>query len=718
MTNEARPLYAHAELRRLLHPASVAILGASPREGSFGLRTINNLASFGGAVYPVNEKYEAIGGHRCFPSLAALPQAPDCVVVAVAREAAEDAIAQCVAAGAGGVILYASGYAETGRSDLAELQRRLVDRVRGSATRLLGPNCLGIANYVAGAKILFGRMPDAVRLAQRSIGLIAQSGSVAMSLAQAIERGHSISHALPAGNAADVGIGDLIAYLADDPACHAIACVFEGVEDAARLVQAARLAQSRDKPLIVYKMAVGEQGAAAALSHTGALAGSAAAYRAVLEEAGAVMVDRLEDVVETAAFFAKAGRPTGRGAAVILGSGGLGVIAADKAEAHGVPLPQPEGRTLEVLCANVPEFGAARNPCDMTAMALNSEAPLEACAGALLEDPAYSALMVVHPYADAFGTARIALWRRLAAKHGKVVCNVWTTESLVGHGAIELESEPGIATFRSFDRCFAAVAAWHAREKRRSQPAQAARLTGEAARAASGRVLREAPYRTLTEREAKRALAPYGIPVSSEALAVSADEAARAAAGFGYPVVLKLESPDLPHKSDAGVVKLNLRNREEVLVAFDDIVAKATSLRPRPRVAGVLVQPMAPGGVEVLVGAHRDPVFGPMLVVGLGGILVEVLRDTAVAQPPVDARQARALLESLKGAALLRGVRGRPPVAMDALADAVARISEFVADHADDLDELDINPLVCSGERVVAVDALIVRRNGGNGSST
>jgi len=419
----------------------------------------------------------------------------------------------------------------------------------------------------------------------------------------------------------------------------------------------------------------------------------------------------LDDVIETAAFFAKAGRPKGlgRGAAVVLGSGGLGVMAADKAEVFGVPLPQPQGRTLDILKAHVPEFGAARNPCDVTAQALNGPDAMEACADAMLDDAAYGALMVVHPYADAFGTARIALWKRLAQKHGKIICNYWSTESLVGPGAAEVENEPGIATFRSLDRCFAALAAWHARETRRQHMGRrAARFTGAAEREAARKLLTDMDHRSLTEREAKQALALYGVPVVHEALARTADEAVNVAVRFGLPVALKLESPDVQHKTEAGVVRLDLRSGQEVRAAYDDILDRAANLNPRPRIGGVLVQPMAPAGLEVLVGSVSDPVFGPLLVVGLGGVLVELLGDTAMAQPPVDMDRARELLQSLKGARLLDGYRGAKPVCLPRLAELICRVSEFVADHADLIEEVDINPVICNGDAMLAVDALIV----------
>ena len=704
-----RALYTHAELRRLLHPRSIAVIGASTRAGSFGLRTIRNLEGFDGAIYPVNARYEAVEQHRCYPDLAALPEAPDCAVIALNRDAVEEAIAQCVARGVGGIVLYASGYAETRRPELVALQDRLLGLVQGTPTRLIGPNCLGINNYAIGARIMFGRMPTPRPLRHGAIGIVTQSGSVGMSLAQAMERGVPVSHSIPVGNGADVGIADLIAYLAEDEHCQAIVTVFEGVEDPRQLVRAAELAAAADKPLLVHKMAVGEQGAAAALSHTGALAGSHASFRAVLERAGAVMVDDLDELMETAQFFAKAGRPTGRGVGIVLGSGGLGVAAADKAEEHGVALPQPEGATLETLKRHVPEFGALRNPCDVTAMTLNDDTAFEACCDAFLADPAYSALLVVYPYADAFGTSRVPIWRGLAERHGKPVVNYWASEWLEGAGADLLEAEPRIATFRSLRRLFRAVRAWHEREARRTLPA-AGRLSTPDAAAKAAAALAAAPARTLTEREAKAALAPYGIPVVREIVVQDAGAACGAAEELGFPVALKVESPDIPHKTEAGVIRLNLRDTAEVAAAFDAIMAKARAVTTPARIAGVLVQPMVPQGIEMMAGVTNDPAFGPLVAFGFGGIFVELLKDTALLPAPFNAAEAETALRRLRGASLLDGFRGLPAVSIPALAAMLARLSEFAADQAAVLAEADVNPLICAGDRVIAVDALIVRR--------
>jgi acetyl-CoA synthetase len=704
-----RSLYAYEELRPLFHPDSIAIVGASQRQGSFGLRTINNLSEFDGRIYPVNPRYDQIAGHKCYPDIGSIPEKVDCAVIAVAAEQVEAMVAESVRAGVGGVIIYAGGFSETGRPDLVAMQERLVAQVRGTKTRLLGPNCLGLTNYARGARILFGRMPETKPLGEFPIGIVSQSGSVNMSLGQVVERGVSVSHTIPVGNSGDVALGDVVAYLAQDPACKAIVCVFEGASDASRLVQAIELATERGKAVIIYKMAVGTAGAQAALSHTGALAGSHRAYVAALEAAGAVMLDNMEDLIETAVFFAKAGRPTGTGAAVIVGSGGLGVISADKAEEFGVPLHQPSGHTLDVLKANVPEFGAARNPCDVTAMALNDEGPLEACAAAFLEDRQYSTMIVVHPYADAIGSARVNLWHRLHERYGKIICSYWSSEWLEGYGAREVEAEPGIATFRSLRRCFAAIAAWQKREatiERRKQAA--ARVSPQSAKAEAAKML-EAAGDKLTEREAKAVLDAYGVPTVPERLTQNVDEAAAACADFGYPAVLKVESPDILHKTEAGVVRLGIRDEAGLREAFAEIMENARKVAGA-RINGVLVQPMVPRGLELMLGAQHDDQFGPMVLVGFGGVMIELLKDASARIAPVSKEEALVMLDELKSREALDGFRGIPAVNREKLAEIAARFSEFVADHAEIIGEVDVNPLICAGDRIVAVDALIAKK--------
>ncbi len=705
-----RPLYRYAQLDRLLNPQSIAIIGASARPGAFGERVLSNLCDYRGRIYLVNSRYERIGDRPCYPSLAALPEPIDCAVITVAREAVDEVAEQCIAAGAGGMIVFASGYAETGKPDRIAQQQRLVQRARESGVPLIGPNCIGAVNHRLRSRITF--MPYAAMLPPRpgAVGIVSQSGALGFGLEQAMQHGTPISHVLTSGNSSDVDMADYVAFLADEPSCSVIALLFEGMSDPQRLIAACERAWAVNKPVVVCKLATGEFGAQAAMSHTGSLAGSQAAYRAAFARAGVVLVEDFEALMETASFFAKAPTlPKARGVAVLATSGGAAIMAADKAELHGVALPQPDAPAMAVLQARIPEFGSTRNPCDVTAQVMNDPLSLPACADALLDDPNYGALIIPMVFSGPLSGIRVPYYNTLARRTGKPVINIWLTEWLEGNGAAAMESDPHVVLFRSMDRAFAAIAAWHRRADLRMAPrVTGIRLAPAGAREAAASLLATASG-TLTERESKAILAPYGIPVVQEVLVQTADEAVAVAAGTGYPVVVKVESPDLPHKTEAGVIRLNLHNEAELRAAFAAVMANAARVSPAPRISGVLVQPLVPAGVEIMIGARVDPLFGPLVVVGLGGILVELLKDTAIGLAPVSAEEATTMLDRLKGRAALHGFRGSPPVDIAALAGIIARASEFIADHAGEVAEIDINPLICDGARILAVDALIVK---------
>ena len=710
MSTKRTSVYSHAELHRLLHPKSVAVIGASARAGSFGERVLQNQQNYTGNTYPVNPRYEKIGDLTCYPSIAALPEVPDCAVITAARDAVEEIVLDCAKNGVGGVIIFASGYAEMGREDRIKDQERLAAIARETGLRLVGPNCVGVANAVLDTRLTFMTITPIPKPNPHAVGIISQSGALGMALAQAVMRGASFSHVLTSGNSCDVDIADYVSYLADDPACTAIACVFEGMASPERMLRAAEYAWQKDKPLVVYKMATGQEGAAAAMSHTGSLAGSHASYRAVFQRAGAVLVEGYEALVETASFFAKAPAPKAKGVAVVAASGGAAIMAADRAEQHGVPLPQPEPALHDLLVSRIPDFGAARNPCDVTGQILNDPESLNVCAGGFLADPHYAALVVPMTYGYAASAARIPVYERLAGENGKMVCLAWQTEWLEGPGVKEAEQCGNVALFRSMSSLFAALKAWTWRAEKRAAGAATVPETPKSVRDAARAQISAASGRTLTEREAKSVLALYDVPVVGETLASTSEDCVNAAAALGYPVVLKVESPDLPHKTEAGVIRLNLRDANEVRAAYDAVMANASAVSPPPRVNGVLVQPMVPRGVEMVIGARVDPLFGPLVVVGLGGILVEVLQDTALAPAPVTQRDAMEMLRSLKGVKLLQGFRGMPAVNMERLAEVICAVSRFAADQREVFTELDVNPLICAGDTITAVDALIVPR--------
>jgi acyl-CoA synthetase (NDP forming) len=705
-----RPVYRHAELDRVLNPRHVCIVGASPKSGSFGDRVLANLAGFGGNIYLVNSKYDLIGDRRCYPSMASLPENPDCVAVVAPRDAVEDIVRQAAQLRVGGVILYASGYAETQLPDRIDLQRRLESIGLDSGLKILGPNCLGIANYVRRARISFSDYPAPRDLPGKSIGIASQSGALSQSLAQAIECGVSISHAFSAGNQADVDVADLVAYLADEPSCHAIACVFEGMAHPQRLLEAAQIAWRRGKALLIHKTATGALGAEAAISHTGSLAGSDSAYRAAFERGGAVVVEEFEGLMEAAQFFAKAPPPKARGIAVLAASGGAAIMAADKAEAHGISLPQPGSEVRRILEANIPDFGSARNPCDVTGQVVNNPLSMPACSDALLSDAAYGALVVPQTLAFEMYKSRLESLGTQSEHYGKITCSVLISNWLQGPGTLEAESNTHVALFRSMDRCFRTLAAWHHRAdltQRGERNVKRVSDFGAARRAAQS--IADAPNDRLTERESKAVLELYGIPSVRELAADSLDTLLCAATELGFPLALKVESPDISHKSEAGGVALNLRTPDELRAAYERVLANARRFSPEAKISGVLLQPMVPAGVEVVAGARIDPLFGPLVVAGFGGVLVELLRDSSVELAPINAGEAMRMLLRLKGSALFGGFRGAPAVDLARLADILVRVSEFAADQRSLIAELDINPIICSGSTMMAVDALIVR---------
>ncbi|GAA5232967.1 acetate--CoA ligase family protein [Verticiella sediminum] len=703
----SRSLYPSRELQPLFAPASIAVVDFSSKARSFGARTVQNLAGSGARLWTVNPKLQADAGQGIYRSVQELPEVPECVVIAVPRDAVYGVAGDCARLGVKGAIVYASGYSETGAAGHRVMQERLSGLARDTGMRILGPNCIGILSEGGRLRLTFAEAPDLGQPRGASIGLVSQSGGLGLALAQAAEHGVAFSHVLTAGNSCDVDVADQVAYLAEHPDCRVIACLFEGMADPQRLLAAGRLALSQGKPVVVHKIATGEEGTRAAMSHTGSLAGSAAVYRAAFEDAGFVAVEAFEALVETAAFFAKAGRPAAHGVAALSTSGGAAIMVADAAERHRVALPQPSETAAQVLRSHIPEFGTVRNPCDMTAQILSNPGALQACARALLDDASYGALVFPNAYAYAPAIDRLATLDLVAGQAGKPVCCVWLSQSLGGPGTVQAEASAHVALFRSMDRCMATLRAWHRYDQRlRRDGTVAGRLAPPDAIRALASAANDGAA-TLTEHSAKRVLAAYGIPVVDECLVRSAQEAVRAARGFGGRVALKVLSADIPHKTEAGGVRLDLHGDVEVACAYEEILVSAMRYAPDAHIDGVLVQPMVRRDLELIVGGRRDPQFGPTIVVGLGGIFVELLRDSVVALAPLSPAAAREMLDQLRGRALFDGFRGAVPTDIAQLAQVIARVGEMLADGADMIEELDINPLVISDGRPIAVDALI-----------
>ena len=714
MPRDAQPPEVDAGLSRLLNPKSIAIIGASDRPGSFGQRTQQNLARFVGDLWLVNPRKDRIGDQTCYPSIADLPGAPDCAIIATPKDSVEPLVDECIAAGAGGVLVYASGFAEIGDADLTQAQARIGAKGRDAGTRIIGPNAIGFVNFSTGAGATF---LDNLHLdlgfdadpALRTIGLVSQSGALGLALTQGMMLGYAFSHVFACGNSCDVDVADCISYLAEDDTCKVITVNFEGHSDPRRVAAACRKASDADKPVVIYKMAKGDSGAAAAASHTGSLAGSHAAYRSLFEHSGAVLVEDYEALLEVSSFFARATPNSGHGMAVVATSGGAGIMAADAAEANGVALPQPEGDFKAALGKIVPDFGSTANPTDVTAQVMNNMEMLVECAEGFLSREEYGAFVLPHLFAFESSLWRIEVLDELAGQYGKLICSVWISTLQEGIGCRETIAAPNHALFHSMDRCFWTFAAWRRWLDRHPLTTVAGRTSDRPEQVAQ--LLDSANFTTLTERAAKPILADYGIGVIAEETAATPDEAWAAADRIGYPVALKLDAADLAHKTEVGGVVLNLTSGQDVEAAAQAMLDGIAALPDPHRVEGFLVQQMAQKGVEIVIGGKIDPVFGPLVVVGIGGVLVEVLRDTVTAPAPVTPAQAERMLERLVHSAILDGARDLPPVDRTKLADAVARASEFLSDHAETVAELDINPMICRDGDITAVDALIVLRD-------
>jgi acetyl-CoA synthetase len=449
---------AFPALDRLLKPSSVALVGASANPRSLGGRTLANLRGFPGRLYLVNPNQAEIDGLPCHGLVSALPEPVDCVVLAIPSESVESVVRECAGARAGAVVVLASGYAETGTQQGEQAQQRLAHIAAEAGMRIVGPNCVGVASHVHGVHAAFAEFPKPHAGADRTVGLVSQSGAVALALSQAAERGVSFSHVLTCGNSCDVDVADYVAFLADESSCNAIALAFEGLRDPARLQPAIERARARAKPVAICRLGTSPAGREAVRFHTGTDPGPASLLEFVRGMPGVAVVDRVEALIDTAVFLAKAPPPNRAGVAVLSGSGGTGILSVDAAMRWGVATPQPGAATTARLAAAIPYFGSPRNPCDVTAQATRNPESLLACAEALLDDPAYGALVI--PWGRSQSPALLPSIGALGAARGKPVCIVWMSQLLESGVTQQIEQNGTLTLFRSLDQCFAAISAW------------------------------------------------------------------------------------------------------------------------------------------------------------------------------------------------------------------------------------------------------------------
>jgi acyl-CoA synthetase (NDP forming) len=696
----ARSMSDAHPLSPLLAPKSVAIFGASNDPTRISGRSLRYFreAGYQGGLYPINPTRDTVQGLPAFPDLASVPGEVDFGLIAVPANLAVEAMEACVVKGVKGVVMFTAGFAEIGEEGRL-LQQRITQIATDSGIRLCGPNCLGLFNMRIGHTPTFSSFLEEGPPHSGPLGMITQSGAFGTHLlALTARRGISVGVWMSTGNEADVAVADGISFLADDPDTTAIACYVEAIKDGALFAEAVTRARKNGKPVILMKVGGSTIGAAAAASHTASLAGSDAVYDAALRQLGVERAKTPEDLVEIAYACTRGRLPRSRRLAVVTMSGGAGVLMADAAEEQGLDLaPLAEDSQKEVL-SWVP-FAAPRNPVDVTAQALNDPTILDKGFDLLLGKEKFPAMVGFFTTWASSPQMAEPLYKAIsgAAQRYPDACI-----ALSAIAAPEMQRRYEAAGIGCYED------PWRAVESIAAAVRCAERIDTPALPIPPVRSMAPLPSGAIGEYDAKNILAAAGIPILGEVLATSAAEAA-AASRLGDRLVLKIVSPEITHKTEVGGVMLDVP-AAEAGAAYDRLVSRVKERVPNAKLDGVIISPMVRGGTEMILGVQNDAVFGPVVMLGLGGIFVEVLRDVTFRIAPFGIEEARNMIAELRGAAILKGARGQPPADTDALAETVSNLSLFAAAHKARLKSVDVNPLLvrAKGEGVAALDALII----------
>lgn len=696
-------------------PESVAVIGATETPGSVGRTVLWNLMSspFGGTVYPVNPRRASVLGIKAYPNIKAVPAQVDLAVVVTPAPTIPGIIHECGEAGVRGAIVISAGFKEVGPEG-AELERRVVEEARRFRMRIIGPNCLGVMSPLTGLNATFARS----MALQGNVGFISQSGALCTAVLDwSLREQVGFSAFISIGSMADVGWGDLIDYLGNDPRTQSILLYMETIGDARSFISAAREV-ALSKPIIVIKPGRTEAAARAAASHTGSLAGSDEVLEAAFRRSGVLRVNNIADLFYMAEVLAKQPRPAGPRLTIVANAGGPAVLATDALVMHGAEVATLAPETMEALNQVLPPTWSHNNPVDII-----GDAGPDRYAKALeivAKDPNSDGfLIILTPQAMTDPTRTAEQLRPYARLDNKPVLASWMGGTEVAAGE-EILNRAGIPTFPYPDTAARAfVYMWRLSYNLRGlyeTPAAVVDPKSEVDRLEAEAIVQNARRQgrtILTEYESKRLLSLYGIPTVETHVATSEDEAVQLADKIGYPVVLKLHSETITHKTDVGGVVLNLQDSEAVRAAWRRIRDSVSERAGAEHFLGVSVQPMVKlEGYELIVGSSIDPQFGPVILFGLGGQLVEVFRDRALALPPLNTTLARRMMEQTRIYTALKGVRGRKPVDLAALEQLLVRFSQLVVEQRW-IKEIDINPLLASPERLIALDARIVAHEPG-----
>jgi len=702
------------QLRCILSPKSIAIVGASSDFSKFTGRTVKYLLKHGykGRFFPVNPKREEIAGHRCYPSVSDLPVPVDTAFIQIPARFVSSVLEECIRKQVKSIIIHSAGMGEESLEG-RKRQETLKAMARDAGIRVVGPNCAGIANMVEKTILSPIVCYELDTLTRGRIGLISQSGGLTGAyVARAEARGIGFSHVISTGNEMDLEACDYIEYLLHDPHTDVVAVFLEALRNGERFLGVAEAALDKGKPIIVLKVGRTRIGAKAAASHTGALTGSDAVYDAVFRQKGVVRVETLEDLFEVSSLFCKVTPPKGNRVGVVTTTGGGATIMVEAGAQAGLTFPEPSASAIEAASKFLPGFAAKSNPMDVTMAGAGGG--YKQGLDVMLNDSTFDMVVGVvgtsSQFAPELGVKPIVEIREHARKPLVAFCNPNAVE------ALRLFEKNGIPSFRTPEACGRALGylvdygKYLERRKRIAAfPEPAGRTVPD--KDAAMRIL-EGSARILNEFDGKRLLSAYGIRVVREKVAGEAAEAKRYAGEMGYPVAVKILSPDIPHKTEAGVIALGISSDRDLEEACGRILDNAEKYHAGARIDGILVQEMISGGVEVIAGIVTDETFGATLMFGLGGIFVEVYQDTSHRILPISVADARDMIEEVKGSALLKGHRGEAKMDTDAVVDSLLNLVRLCEDFGSKIVEVDINPLIVlpAGQGVVAVDALIRKK--------
>lgn len=688
-------------LSSMLHPKSIAIIGASPDANKLNGRPFHFLRrdGYAGNLYPVNPKYAEIDGVRCYPDVESLPEAPDLAIVAVSMQLATGVIAALGQKGTPVAIIFSSGYSELGEEG-AKREQDLLETAKKNGIRICGPNNLGLINAFENVTATFSQYADKTPV-PGPVAFASQSGAFGTGIAAlARTRGIGLGYFINTGNQTDITLVDALSEIVDDPRISVLSAYIEGLQDGTELIQLAHKAMAAKKPLIITKVGRKAAGARAAASHTGSLAGEDRVFDGVFRQHGIIRARNEEQLLDLVSAFTCCPIPKGDGIAMITQSGGAGVLMADRAEELGLKVRIPTPETQAKLKSVIPSFGSASNPIDVTGQFLAEPRILSESAKITLDDPGIHCciiwLQLMHGSADLL----VDVFKDIQASVDKpfIVCWLEAPET-----ALRRLRDAGICMIETTERAVDAIAGLvrygqaRARQDRSPPPHPARKNEPEAEKAIA-----------VSSMIAAEMLKDMGIPLASTELATGHDTAREIADRFGYPIAVKIESPDILHKTEAGGVHLGLTDGESVAKATQKIMMAARTYNSNAKIEGVIIQRMAKPATELVFGIRRDPAFGSVVMVGLGGIFVEILEDVVFGAAPITPPQAELMLDGLRGRAILDGARGKSAVDRHALIKMICDLSRFALAHPEVV-ELDLNPVFADSHGVIAVDWMMMR---------